>query len=71
MVDVLRVIGAAGGGGSGIMCALSWACWRVGRDGRGVVVARRRWLHRQWYVYTVFEACREILSSGVGEGMEK
>ena len=61
--------GAAGG--RGMMCAESWECGRVGSEGRGVVVARRRWLHRQWYVYTVLLACREIFSSGEGEGMAK
>jgi len=61
--------GAAGG--SGMMCAESWEWRRVGSEGSGVVVARSRWLQRQWYVYTVLLAWSEIFSSGEGEGMAK
>jgi hypothetical protein len=45
--EFLRAATGAGGG-RGMMWAASRVWRRVGSEGRGVVVASRRWLHKQW-----------------------
>jgi len=48
------------GGGKGRISALSRpGAWRRGREERAWVVARRRWVQRQWYVF---------ICGGEGEG---